>query len=228
MSTFHHLRLSFIGSLLLLAVNINAQGSMLAPIVSTSYDFRVLDDEDLSGRSLRGEYETGLINFGFGIDYIKYLRTSLAIKTGLRYSKVGYKTDEEDLRWPSEITAAGVYEPDPLLPFSGTREHIYKFIQIPFNLRYNISTSITSFYVDGGLNVNIALDKLWMEKYEMTRLNLGVNLGLGVQSILTRRVAIYGAPTFRYYLSDTLKNAISENLYSYGIEFGLMYNLYAE
>ena len=150
-----------------------AQNISLAPNLKTSYDYRILENQDV-----RDGYEKGKINYSLGIDLIKEFKSNFGLKTGIRYLKIGYKTNDEDLIWPSEHDGQGGYDPNPILPFSGTIEHVYEYIQVPVNLRYYLNSGKTKFYCDGGLMFNIAKDESWLNEYDFNRLNTSVNLGL--------------------------------------------------
>ncbi len=194
---------------------LNGQGFSIGLVTSVDYGFRTLKFDD--GRD---DYEKGLMNFRFGVDVIKSFNSRFAIKTGLRYFNIGYKTNDVDYQWPSEVLD-GQYDPDPLLPYSGTIEHIYQYIEMPIDLRYFFIDKKVGVFLEGGVSLNYSLDKTWMEKYDFNRINVSINFGIGISASISENISIFGMPVIRYHLTRTLEeNVVIEHLYSTGFEFG--------
>lgn len=209
--------ISFVGFFVLISTMLlSGQALSIGLVSSVDYGFRTLKFDD--GRD---DYEKGLINFRFGVDLIKNFNSRFAIKTGLRYYKIGYKTNDVDYHWPSEVLD-GAYDPDPLLPYSGTIEHIYQYLEVPLDLRYFFIYKKVGVFVEGGISLNYSLDKTWREKYDFNRINVSTNFGFGINAAISEKISIFGMPIFRYHLSKTLmEKTVIEHLYSLGLEFGI-------
>ncbi len=192
------------------------QQTSLGVVFSLDDSYRTLKTDEV-----RDRYEKSTLNYRFGLDLMSDFGVRFTLKTGLRYYKTGYTTNDVDAHWPSE-SENGMYVPDPILPYSGTIEHSYQYLELPLDIRYHILDKKIKLFAEGGLSINYSLDKTWMEVYNFNRFNFSSNIGIGAAMALGNAVSVYCMPVYRYHLTSTLKNAsIDEHLYSFGLELGI-------
>lgn len=200
--------------------------------INTSIDW--VGSADYSGLSksffadfhFRFNYRIGA-NFNFRIfDKIK-------IKTGVRYTELGFVLKSNDLRWPSEITSDG-WVPDPTLPRFIHRDINKRFIEIPVIARYEFGEKRLSFFGEFGFSPHFYINTKEVETTNLEESSeVFDEVGMGQKRMQVATVIAFGAnyslsdeyqfflqPTLRYYLGETVYDTTSR-AQSIGLEFGL-------
>jgi hypothetical protein len=159
------------------------------------------------------------------------LNKRFSLETGLQFSDKGEKPKEFTLIWG---------QPDPSLPIKSTFIYHYNYFDIPIKVNYNISTSRLKFFVSGGLSTNLFLFQKTTSRLEyidgntmtnnsisdgLSRVNLAVVAGFGINYDLTNRLTFRIEPTYRRSLNSIINAPVKGYLYSVGINTGLYLKL---
>ncbi len=172
------------------------------------------------------EIEIGSVNWRAGFNYNHQLARSFYIKSGLRFAQTGYKTKRRNLVWPDGMTVN-----ESQLFFD------YLFIEIPIVGRWEFNQKKLSPFVELGVAPSIFLTykttsvlndtktTTFHDEYNGASFNpihiVGI-FSFGVQYAINDRYKIFAQPSFRFHLSPTTSSTIiKEQLYNYGLEFGV-------
>jgi len=193
-----------------------AQIENIGVISSIDHTYRFLPNN-----KTRDSYEQPNINIRYGVSVDYRVSEQFKLISGIKYATYSYQTNDEDFRWGSE-GLTGSYIPDPFLPYSGTLKHEYNFVEIPINGRYEVmKEERLTYFIEIGLSANINTKQYWLGDYELNRINMSSNIGLGLELNVADKMSLSLAPIFRYHFTNTLKSYNKEYLYSAGLELSI-------
>lgn len=204
---------------------------------SPDYSYRQLVNND--GQSVtqtiirsRDRMEKARLGFTTGASVGWHLSSHLQIESGLFYSAKGYKTNKELL----------VYFP-PVSPGDPTAvKHVYrkKFLDIPFRVVYLWSGKRLQMASSGGMVFNLFLNQglLTYSYYEsgevkktinrlqddIRKINLSVQLGMGLRYQLNDRLTLMAEPVLRYGLLNSADTPVAEKLWTAGLNTGVYFS----
>ncbi|NNE29587.1 MAG: outer membrane beta-barrel protein [Saprospiraceae bacterium] len=181
--------------------------------------------------------EKGKANYQYGINYRYNISENLALISGFKLSSVGYRDKKfDDLLWPSEVDPeTGQYTPDPSLPHESQFHYDYWMLTIPARIRRTFGEGKVRFYAEGGIAAGYYSSTRSTETTDVfkrsnffvvddfRKINLSLDLGLGISFRIWDDVEIYAQPGGRYYFTRLVAGApIKEYLYSVGLEAGFV------
>ena len=205
---------------------------------SPDYSYRHLINTD--GQSVtqtviraRDRIEKARIGFTTGVSFGWNILSRIQIESGLFYSAKGYKTNKELL----------VYFP-PVSPGDPTAvKHVYrkKFLDIPFRVVYLWSGKRLQMASSGGMVFNLFLNQVLLtySYYEsgevkktinrlqddIRKINLSVQLGMGLRYQLNDRLTLMAEPVLRYGLLNSADTPVAEKLWTAGLNTGLYFSI---
>ena len=232
------LKLFTLGFLLLPVFLFSQLKSSFDVVAGLDYSFRILNENsETPVVPIRESNEKARIKARFGFNYNIQVNKKLFTKTGLRLASVGYLTKESsNLRWGSEHDGMGGFINDPNLPDEVKLTKEYFFVEVPLAVRYQLSESKFSLFVEAGLSPNIYLTTRTKQDLEgevtrvfsdnnvlgFTRLHIVGSASVGANYTLNDNWQIFGQPIARYHFTSlTRGNPVKENLYTLGLELGV-------
>jgi hypothetical protein len=200
---------------------------------SPDYCYRTLKPDTSSQWIAQSRDSLEIPKFGFttGLSMLYQLNKRFSLETGLQFSDKGEKLKEVTLIWG---------QPDPSLPIKSTFIYHYNYLDIPIKVNYNISTSRLKFFVSGGLSTNLFLFQKTTSRLEyidgntmtnnsisngLSRVNLAIVAGFGINYDLTNRLTFRIEPTYRRSLYSIIDAPVKGYLYSLGMNTGLYLKL---
>ncbi len=174
------------------------------PIFSFEQSYRTIQSDNfltLQTRNLKDEQRLGI---RYGVNFNLYLgelyEENVALKTGLRYIKTGYKSDIDSV------------------------STIHKFIEIPLALRYYYGSKKIRPFSEIGvgflINLNFDIDDFREERL----LHHSAFLAVGFDYNYNLDLAFYFQPIFRFHFTQTFSDIeLEEHLYNIGIETGFRF-----
>lgn len=174
------------------------------PIFSIEQSYRTIQSDNfltLQTRNLKDEKRFGI---RYGVNFNLYLgelyEENVALKTGLRYLKTGYKSDIDSV------------------------STIHKFIEIPLALRYYYGSKKIRPFSEIGvaflINLNFDIDDFRNERL----LHHSAFVAVGFDYNYTLDLAFYFQPIFRYHFTQTFSDIeLEEHLYNFGLETGFRF-----
>ena len=129
--------------------------------------------------------------------------------------------------------------PDPALPTNQVRfSHHYCYLDIPIKANYLILKGKINLIVTAGFSTNIYLYQRTKVSFvgsdetnsssnseDLSRLNVAVLLGGGIDYNINQRLKLRVEPIFRYSIMPIVDAPIKQYQYSIGVNFGLYYQL---
>jgi opacity protein-like surface antigen len=204
---------------------------------SPDYCYRKLSPDATSQWIADSRDSLEIPKFGFttGFGLLFQITKRLTLETGLQYSNKGEKTKSYSSTWfPPSV------QPDPSLPVKNAFIYHYNYLDIPLKVNYNILTKRLKFFVSGGISTNVFLFQQITSRVEygdgstvtnnsisngLSRINLAVVAGLGINYDVTNRLTIRIEPTYRRSITSIINAPIKGYLYSAGINTGIYLNL---
>ncbi len=144
--------------------------------------------------------------------------------------EAGFKSEANDLIWPSEIGPNG-FEPDPTLPRYLHNTTNLKFIEIPLLARYEIGRKKLSLFFELGFAPHIYINTKTTRSSNLgsesettfggKRLRMAVVLGFGMNYKVSDKFQLFIQPTARRYISNSNQPSFENRLRNIGLEFGI-------
>jgi hypothetical protein len=208
---------------------------------SPDYCYRTLTTNgNLNNQSIkewRDSIEIPKLGFTAGFTLFFPLNNRFSIETGVLFSKKGEQTKELDLTF---LNSPG----GTIQPLSLSYNYHYHYLDIPLKLNYYILKK-PSIFLSGGISTNLFLqEKLTsITKHsdgsttintedvnsEMNMINLAGIIGLGFEGEILKigasNALIRIEPIFRHSIISIIDAPINGYSYSFGINFGIIYNL---
>jgi len=208
---------------------------------SPDYCYRTLTTNgNLNNQSIkewRDSIEIPKLGFTAGFTLFFPLNNRFSIETGVLFSKKGEQTKELDLTF---LNSPG----GTIQPLSLSYNYHYHYLDIPLKLNYYILKK-PSIFLSGGISTNLFLqEKLTsITKHsdgsttintedvnsEMNMINLAGIIGLGFEGEILKigasNALIRIEPIFRHSIISIIDAPINGFSYSFGINFGIIYNL---
>lgn len=175
--------------------------------------------------------QSAIITGRYGLNYNKRIFPTIWLKTGVRYSKLGYKL-EVDLKYNNQNDPA----------FNGANTAIskyhYRFVEIPLAFRKEFFQKKFKLFTEIGIASNFLINSTYTQiignksttytddytpynKFQFSGL-----LSVGMNYSLNDKFILYGQPTYRYHFTKNYSpGTVIENLYSFGLEIGARLNL---
>ena len=185
------------------------------------------------------ETESGKVNFRFGFNFNKRISDKFILKTGLRFTNLGYqrKYEQDELRWGNQQTG-GVFNPDNPSEQSAISKFIYNylFLEVPLIARYEFTPKKLTAFVEFGFAPSLFLRTrhkiVSKEKTQVldnsniqngfSNINLVGVISFGGNYDLNENLQFFAQPTFRYHLTRLYKTGlVKEYLWNAGLEVGL-------
>ncbi|MCF8372654.1 MAG: porin family protein [Bacteroidales bacterium] len=168
-------------------------------------------------------------NSGISIGYD--LLDHLSISTGIQYSQQTFQfknINAENIQGEKLGKADGKY--------------FFDYIEIPVNANYTFSQKRLSYYMIGGLSINLFLSDKFKSKIEFSdghteehtgetkwgdfnRPIYATVLGFGCKYNINQKFNVRFEPIFRYSLQPILDAKIEQHQYSIGGQFGIYMNI---
>lgn len=205
---------------------------------SPDYSYRQLVNND--GQSVtqtiirsRDRMEKARLGFTTGASVGWHLSSHLQIESGLFYSAKGYKTNKELLIYIPPVSPG-----DPVAV-----KHIYRkqFLDIPLRVVYLWGGKRLQVAPSGGVVFNLFMHQgqLTYSYYEsgevkktktqllddIRKMNLSVQLGMGLRYRLNDRLKIVAEPVFRYGLLNSADTPVAEKLWTTGLNAGMYFSI---
>ena len=209
---------------------------------SPDYCYRTLTtDQNINNQSIkewRDSIEIPKFGYTTGITLFFPLSHRLSIETGVLFSKKGEKTKQIDV---SFINSPG----GTIQPMNIAYNYHYHYLDIPLKLNYYILKK-PSIFMSGGISTNVFLQEKTtstiehsdgsittntaLVNSEMNMINLAGIIGLGFEGEILKigasNALIRIEPIFRQSIISIIDAPINGYSYSFGINFGIIYNLY--
>mgnify|MGYP002399471335 FL=1 len=205
---------------------------------SPDYSYRQLVNND--GQSVtqtiirsRDRMEKARPGFTTGVSFGWHLSSRLQIESGLFYSAKGYKTNKELLVYIPPVSPG-----DPVAV-----KHVYRkqFLDIPLRIVYLWGGKRLQVAPSGGLVFNLFLNQglLTYSYYEtgevrktktqlqddVRKMNLSVQLGMGLRYRFNERLKLMAEPVLRYGLFKSADTPVAEKLWTAGLNTGLYFSI---
>jgi len=196
-----------------------------------------------------GAYQSGIIlenprskdlyveHWGYlaGLHYQQPLGKKITLRSGLRFLTMSYKTRENEVRWPIGVN------PDTGLPIPDTIPdfvyfiHQNRYLEIPFLLRYNLTSSKLSIHMEMGFGANLYLDtknitfingeedsSMIGKDLRRNHFEASIQAGFGLDYKLDQHWGIFLQPYARVNKVNIDKDWAPDNsyLYGYGVNLG--------
>ncbi len=200
----------------------------IAIAINSSYRTLEITDRDEFHATIfndRQRFEKTKIKYAIGIHYNKSLTENWILRSGLRYTQMGFESDyDTGLQWPSQQNGSGAHDPNlpSLEPQYGGEPYDYAFVDFAILIRKHFSKKNWSPFFEAGIipsylmspNGNLLSSSI--NKFQLAGvLSVGVNYSFS-------NYQIFFQPAFRYHITNTVGNAtIKEHLYAGGIEVGI-------
>ena len=204
---------------------------------SPDYSYRRLVNND--GQSVsetiirsRDRMEKARLGFTTGASVGWHLSSRLQFESGVFYSAKGYKTNKELLVYIPPVSPG-----DPVAV-----KHIYRkqFLDIPLRVVYLWGGKRLQVAPSGGVVFNLFMHQgqLTYSYYEsgevkktktqllddIRKMNLSVQLGMGLRYRLNDRLKIVAEPVFRYGLLNSADTPVAEKLWTTGLNAGMYFS----
>jgi len=172
-------------------------------------------------------------NFSFrvGFDWNENIFNKFYIKSGIRYSQIGYKNKSI-----SAYTGIGEFNPDAIFVLEAELDLVHSYFEIPLGVRYEIvkNKKINPFIEFGISNlIYLKTKSKYKTQFETQRnnyrnksdvfnkLQIACNSSVGVNYQTNSKIQIFTQLSFRYHLSKINEIELKEHLYSYGFDLGV-------
>ena len=207
-------------------------------ILGVDNGFWLISSGDVSprndiGATNRAKQERHKPAFRLGFNYNYALSQRSFIKTGLRFTNPGYRTQSIATIGVEDLGVWGepIYLADEEFQFS------YIFIEVPLHLRYVYSKSWCKSYVEGGISGNYYLQtrinppdskndipEEWLQFNEnINRFSWMANLSIGAEFCVVDCIPFFIQMTGRYQLNTIENNDFKERFVGLGIETGVRF-----
>ncbi len=216
----------------------SAQRSSMDLAGGMHYSYRTLAGEDnhglINGRNGR---EHGKLSAYLGLHYTRQLTPRVRLRTGLRFSALGYRMEANNLRWGSQHDGNGGFDPTLPgdLPGDISVQTDVIFLELPLLLQHTFDTGPWTPYVEAGLLPGAYLmtrsrsedDSRKAVTYfdetasSVNRLHPGATLAFGTDYALSDRFDLFVEYAVRYQLTPLADAPIRERLYAGGLAVGL-------
>lgn len=202
---------------------------------SIDYNYRMLsktiDNSYLNTFiSYRDDIEYPKIGYTAGIALQYQFTRHLALATGANYSLKGYET--KNLQYRMLDTA------NQLQYYPAYQGFIFKYIDIPIQLRMSVGHKSVQFIYGFGVNLNVLLESRFVSDFEYynyqkninttknyQKLNISPTIYLGIKYEPTAKINFLFEPTLRYQLLKNINTPITERLYNVGLNITTFYRL---
>lgn len=201
-----------------------------------SYRHRHTSSNDPNIQFVSNAYgaETQKYNWRFGVNYNHKISPKLYLKTGIRFANVGYQRKITGLIYGNQFDG-NIFDPtiesaDPS-EVRFTYDHL--FIEIPLIARYQFNKKKWSPFVESGMSSMILFDQSNEYSFRNTTsqsdpnvdyktLHFAGSLSVGMNYTPSDYFQFFVQPIFRYHFTTLVNDVpIKENLFNYGIEFGV-------
>jgi Outer membrane protein beta-barrel domain len=204
---------------------------------SPDYSYRQLVNND--GQSVtqtivraRDRIEKARMGFTTGVSFGWNISSNLQIESGLFYSAKGYKTNKELL----------VYIPPASSDDPIAVKNVYRkqFLDVPLRIVYQWGGKRLQVAPSGGMVLNLFLHQglITYSYYEtgevkkgkaklqddIRKLNLSVQLGMGLRYRLNDRLKLMVEPVLRYGLLNSADTPVAEKLWTAGLNTGVYFS----
>ena len=221
--------------LAVLAQDSSASKWSLGINASLDYNYRMLsktiDNSYLNTFiTQRDNIEHPKIGYTAGVTLQYQFTRHLALATGANYSLKGYET--KNLQYRMLDTAN---QPQYYPAYQG---FIFKYIDIPIQLRMSVGHKSVQFIYGFGVNLNVLLESRFVSDFEYynyqkninttknyQKLNISPTIYLGIKYAPTAKINFLFEPTLRYQLLKNIDAPITERLYNVGLNFTTFYRL---
>ncbi len=186
---------------------------------------------------------SGVVQVSPGIDYQHFFTDRLAAFSALGFTVFAEKTDNRDLRWPSEHNGSGGWTPDPSLPHQSETKTSYFYLDWQVGLKYVAIQRKLSLFVLPYLESNFLIDRQLHTQYiyddgrvesiptsdapasgydGLRKVNLSAGLGIGLQYSIAQRLNLYLMPQAEMMLQPATEEG-DGRFVNYGSRLGLWY-----
>lgn len=181
------------------------------------------------------EAEIGKLNYRFGLNYNYRIKNKFLLRTGIRFTSVGYQTKESNLRQAYMIA---MVEVDPSVRLKSLVD--YHFLEIPIVGRWEWEKTrwtpffelgvIPSIFLQTRIKAVVPLDNEIQTIIQTgndfienpNKFHLVGFLSFGVNYHLSDQLQLFGQPAFRYhFMSVSADGVFGIHLLSTGLEVGL-------
>ncbi|MCP9237842.1 hypothetical protein [Lewinella sp. JB7] len=214
--------------LLLLCFSVSVRAQMEASIDlvgGLDYTYRSLltssDESHISTILDNREKEYGKASWHVGLHYNRRLSEHVVLRSGLRLSSLGFGRESSDLRWGSQHTGTGTFEPDSALPQRLRASYNSWFVDVPIIGRREFGSGRWTHFVEIGLLPSVYI----ATQTGPHRFHLAGLVSVGAQYTVSETYHLFGQPVFRYHLTPTAEGPIREHLYGVGMEVGVRRSL---
>ncbi len=194
--------------------------------------------EPIYPASLSGD---GIVQVSPGVDYQHFFKDRLAVFTALGFAIFTERSENNDLRWPSEHDGMGGWTPNPSLPHQSETKTSYFFLDWQLGLKYiaiqrKLSVFIMPYFESNFLVDHQSRQKLTyddghtesiptsdFDRYDgLRKTNFSVGFGVGVQYPIAPRLCFYLMPQVEYMLRSATIDGYGKFV-NYGGRVGLWY-----
>jgi hypothetical protein len=204
------------------------------------YSYRLLDSKataaSLSPRFENREKEVGKISHRYGMNFNHRISYNIYFKTGVRYAKVGYKSEVKKFLFANDLQndiASGDTGFFSIRDFQ--ENYSYTFWEIPLMIRYEFKNQHFTPFFEIGLSPNFYVNTKTQQLLDeetfgtftnetsdnISTISMVGSLSFGLNYPLNRHFQLFTQPIIRYHLTNFTKNIEQENLYNFGIEIGV-------
>lgn len=181
----------------------------------------------------RNRIEKTRVGLSTGISFGWYISSRVQVETGLFFSDRGYRTNKELLVYIPPVPGNA--------PFAV--KHIYKkrFFDVPLRVVYLWGDKRLQLATGGGLIMNLLLNQRqvtynYFETGEMKkentklqddfkRLNLSLQLGMGLRYRINERLRLMVEPVVKYGLFKSADTPVAEKLWTVGLNSGIYFSI---
>ena len=200
---------------------------------SPDYCYRTLKPNETTKwiADFRDSIEIPKFGFTTGLCLLYQLNKRITLETGLQFSSKGEKTKQAPLIFA---------QPEPGNPIKNTFIYKYNYLDIPYKVNYFILTKRLKFFISGGVSTNLFLFRNTTSIVEyidgqtktynskgggLSRINIAVLAGLGINYELNNKLTIRIEPTYRRSITSIVNAPIKGYSYSTGVNTGLFLKL---
>jgi len=193
------------------------------------------DDNFFNNLIYNNRKNTEVVKFGYtgGFNFCYNLKKSFGLEIGLQLSDKGYQTKTQNLIWPQTTVNQ---------PTSFKEIYNFYYLDIPVKANFSLGKKKLRFFGSIGLATNIflALGQTSVETYadgkttrnaqgnsnnNVNKVGLSPLVSLGVEYHINSKTSLRIDPTFRYNVLKTYDSAVTDHLWSCGLNIGYYFGL---
>jgi len=201
---------------------------------SPDYSYRSLKPDN-SGESMaewRDSFEIPKFGYTTGLSLVYRLNKRISMEAGIQFSDKGEQTKQRALIY---------FQPEPKAPDKIKYTYSYLYIDVPIKAYFRLTDKRLKLFLSVGLSPNIFIAQKITSylTYEggstqkstsssfsgLSRINLAVLGGLGLDYELTDRINLRLEPIYRRSITSIIDAPIKAYLYSIGVNMGVYYRL---